>query len=206
MTTTKRRSVKGGAGEAVDAHERGKGYLSPGEVEKLLKAAKDGRHGDRDHALLLLMYRHGLRVSEAINIKLSHVNLDIPHIWVQRLKGSLSTEQRIQGDDLRVLRRYLRTRTDELEWLFISEQKTKLTRQAVNYIIRQAGERAGLDRVNPHMLRHSCGYALANMGKDTRLIQDYLGHRDPRHTVRYTQTSAKRFASIWDKKPGGPQT
>jgi len=108
MTTTKRRSVKGGAGEAVDAHERGKGYLSPGEVEKLLKAAKDGRHGDRDHALLLLMYRHGLRVSEAINIKLSHVNLDIPHIWVQRLKGSLSTEQRIQGDDLRVLRRYLR--------------------------------------------------------------------------------------------------
>jgi len=71
MTTTKRRSVKGGAGEAVDAHERGKGYLSPGEVEKLLKAAKDGRHGDRDHALLLLMYRHGLRVSEAINIKLS---------------------------------------------------------------------------------------------------------------------------------------
>jgi len=91
-------------------------------------------------------------------------------------------------------------------WLAMSEQKTKLTRQAVNYIIRQAGERAGLDRVNPHMLRHSCGYALANMGKDTRLIQDYLGHRDPRHTVRYTQTSAKRFASIWDKKPGGPQT
>ena len=199
MTTTKRRSVKGGAGEAVDAHERGKGYLSPGEVEKLLKAAKDGRHGDRDHALLLLMYRHGLRVSEAINIKLSHVNLDIPHIWVQRLKGSLSTEQRIQGDDLRVLRRYLRTRTDELEWLFISEQKTKLTRQAVNYIIRQAGERAGLDRVNPHMLRHSCGYALANMGKDTRLIQDYLGHRDPRHTVHYTRTAGRRFEGLWGR-------
>ena len=73
-----------------------------------------------------------------------------------------------------------------------------MTRQAVNYLIREAGERAGLGRVWPHMLRHSCGYALANKGADFRVIQDYLGHRDPRHTTRYTRTSARRFEGLWE--------
>ena len=64
-----------------------------------------------------------------------------------------------------------------------------MTRQAVNYVLAQSSTRAGLAPVNPHMLRHSCGFALANRGYDLRLIQDYLGHRDPKHTVRYTRTA-----------------
>ncbi len=57
-----------------------------------------------------------------------------------------------------------------------------------------------LGHVNPHMLRHSCGFALANKGHDLRLMQDYLGHRDPRHAVHYTRTAAGRFEGLWQRK------
>jgi type 1 fimbriae regulatory protein FimB len=184
--------------EATDAHERAKDYLDPTEVERLLDAAKGGRHGARDHALLLLMYRHGLRVSESINLKRDHLNLKEARIWVKRMKGSLDSQQPLSGDELRAIKRYLATRDDKLPWLFVSERRGQLVRRAVNHLIAAAGARAGLGSVYPHMLRHSCGYALANKGQDFRLIQDWLGHRDPKHTSRYTRVAARRFEGVWD--------
>jgi site-specific recombinase XerD len=82
---------------------------------------------------------------------------------------------------------YLATREDKLPLLFVSERGQPMTRQAVNYLIREAGERAKLGRVWPHMLRHSAGYALSNRGTDFRVLQDFLGHRDPRDTRRATR-------------------
>ena len=67
------------------------------------------------------------------------------------------------------------------------------------YLVATAAERAGLHGVHPHTLRHSCGYHLANQGHDLRLIQDYLGHRDPRHTVHYTRTAGRRFEGLWGR-------
>ena len=117
----------------------------------------------------------------------------------QRLSslGQKQPGQPIAGDELRVLKRYLATREDKLPWLFISERQAQLTRQAVNYIIQVAGEAAKLGRVWPHMLRHSCGYYLADKGTDLRTMQDYLGHRDPRHTVHYTRVAGRRFEGLW---------
>lgn len=198
---SRRRKVKsagdGATEAAVDRHERSKDYLSPAEVARLLDAAKDGRHGPRDHLLLLMTYRHGWRVSEAVGARWDELDLDRARLWVRRLKGGLSVEQPIAGDELRAVKRYLATRDDALPWLFLSERGGPMTRQAVNYLVAAAGERTGLPGLHPHMLRHSCGYALADKGQDLRLIQDYLGHRDPRHTVHYTRTAGRRFEGLW---------
>jgi Phage integrase family len=77
------------------------------------------------------------------------------------------------------IKRYLATREDNLAWSFVSERGQPMTRQAINYIVRLAGERAKFGSVLPHMLRHSCGYYLADQGTDLRTMQDYLGHAIP---------------------------
>jgi site-specific recombinase XerD len=109
----------------------------------------------------------------------------------------LSVEQPIPGDELRAIKRYLAMRRDALPWLFLSERGHPLTRQAVNDLLTVAASAAGLAPVHPHMLRHSCGFHLANRGFDLRLIQDYLGHRDPKHTAHYTRVAGARFEALW---------
>ncbi len=146
-------------------------------------------------------YRHALRVSELVDVRMKDLDLDSGRIFVRRLKGSLSTNQPIEGDELRAIRAWLRERetypNSNSNYLFLSE-RGPLTRQAINYLVAEIGKRAKLNvPVNPHMLRHSTGYYLANKGFDTRLIQDYLGHRNITHTVQYTRTAAHRFEGLW---------
>jgi len=175
------------------------------EVDALIEAANGGRHGLRDSLVVSLMFRHGLRASELCGLRQVDVNLKASRLWVNRLKSGLSTEQPLSGDDLRLIRRYLRQRktdgTADLPWLVISERGAPLTRKGVYYIVTSAAQRGGKIgvHVHPHMLRDSTGHELANKGRDLRLIQDYLGHRDPKNAARYTQTAAARFENIFGR-------
>jgi integrase len=151
MASPDRRNVKSVSVTATDAHERCKDFLSETEITVLLDAAKAGRHGVRDHLLILAMYRHGPRVSEAIGLRRDDVDLDHARLWVRRLKNGLAVEHPIAGDELRAIKRHLGNRTDALPWLFLSERKQPLTRQSVNYLIATAGERADY-----RLFTHTC--------------------------------------------------
>ena len=176
-------------------------HLTSLEVAKLLAATRGSRNEARDRCLLLLMFRHGLRVSEACGLTLSQVDSDSRVLHVSRLKQGLSTTQPLRSDELRAIKAWLKERERMKpvgKSFFISERRGPLNRRTVWLAIRRYGERAGLSLpTHPHMLRHACGYALANQGADTRLIQDYLGHRNIQHTVRYTATNPARFEKLW---------
>lgn len=193
--------VKAIVGSEQTIDERQKNFLTEAEIERFLRSSRYGRHGVRNYAMMLFSYRHGLRVSELVNIRMADLDLDTGRLFVRRNKGSLSTSQPLGGDEIRALRAWLRQRTNapcrNSPLVFLSE-RGPMTRQAFNYICADTGKRAGLSiKVHPHMLRHSCGYALANKGCDTRVIQDYLGHRNIRHTQLYTRTAAVRFERLW---------
>ena len=176
-------------------------HLVSAEVEKLLAAVKGTRNAVRDRCLLLLLFRHGLRVSEACGLRLSQVDTESRVLHVARLKKGLSTTQPLRGDELRAIKAWLGVRTKmkpKTDAFFISERRKALSRKTVWLAIRTYGKLAGLPvEAYPHMLRHACGFALADQGADTRLIQDYLGHRNIQHTVRYTATNPARFERLW---------
>lgn len=169
-------------------------YLTSDEVQDLISAAKAiGRYGHRDATLIMLTYRHGLRVGEAANLKWEQVNLEKGNIHVSRLKNGDASVQPLEGGELRALRK-LKRETEESPFLFCSERGGPLTERAVHKIVARAGEEAGFSfAVHPHMLRHSTGFQLASKGVDTRAIQGYLGHKNIQHTVTYTQLATNRF-------------
>jgi len=176
-------------------------HLVFAEVEKLLEVAKGSRNAARDRCLLLLMFRHGLRVSEACGLRLSQVDTESRVLHVKRLKQGLSTTHPLRSDEIKAIKIWLTERAKmkpETDAFFISERRGPLSRKTAWVAIRDYGRRAGLPvDAHPHMLRHACGFALADQGADTRLIQDYLGHRNIQHTVMYTATNPARFERLW---------
>ena len=176
-------------------------HLVSAEVHKLIAATKGSRNEARDRCLLLLMFRHGLRVSEACGLQLSQLDIESRVLHVQRLKKGLSTTHPLRTDELRTIKTWLVERKrlkPKGDAFFVSERRTPLNRKTAWLAIRTYGEKAELSvPAHPHMLRHACGFALADQGADTRLIQDYLGHRNIQHTVIYTATNPARFEKLW---------
>ena len=182
-----------------NAASRSREYLTPTEVDRLREAAaKRGRHGARDATMILLAYRHGLRVSELVALRREQIDLKEGVLHVRRRKNGSPSTDPLHGPEIRALRKLARA-YPETPYVFVSERKGPLTDSAFRKIVARAGAVAGLHfPVHPHMLRHATGFKLANDGQDTRAIQQYLGHKNIQHTVRYTELSSDRFKEFWD--------
>ena len=174
-------------------------YLTDKEVDRLVKAAKAiGRHGLRDSTLILIAYRHGLRISELISLRWDMAHLDQGLLHVNRMKNGIPSVQPLRGVEIRALRRLQRD-YPKTPYVFVTERGGPLTSSTFWKIISRAGKEAEIEfPVHPHMLRHATGYKLANDGRDTRAIQHYLGHKNIQHTVRYTELNAGRFLDFWE--------
>lgn len=172
-------------------------YLTADEIDQLIAALrKKSRNPNRDALLVTMMFRHGLRVGEAVHLKWDQVDFKDSTLRVNRLKGSKDSVHPIPGGELRLLRKLEREKSSR--YIFLSERKSPLTTQAVYRMLRNVEQDLGWDfPIHPHMLRHSCGYYLANQGHDTRSIQMYMGHTSINNTVLYTQLTGDQFKSFW---------
>jgi len=177
---------------------RSREWLSGREVHSLMAAVGHaGRHPVRDKGLLLLMFRHGLRVSEAVALRWDAVDMQGGLLHVTRLKNGVPSTHPLRGPELRALRE-LRRQYPDSPYVFPSERNAPMTASNVRKMVTRAGQLAKLPfPVHPHMLRHSLGFKLANAGQDTRAIQLYLGHKSITHTVRYTELSPERFKNFF---------
>jgi len=172
-------------------------HLTPDEVARLIKAAKGiGRYGQRDAALVLVIERHGLRVSEAINLRWDAVDFKQGTLTVTRLKKGTPATHYLSGEESRVLHK-LRDAWPDSPFLFCSERGGPMTADNVRKMVTRAGVEAKLGfPTHPHMLRHAAGYRLALKREDTRAIQGFLGHKNITHTVRYTELAPDRFKGM----------
>ena len=181
-----------------NAELRTREHLTEAEVEKLMNATKNNRHGHRDSTMILVGYRHGLRASELTGLRWDQVDFANANMHVRRVKQGSPSTHPIRGDELRALRRLQREQDPKSPFVFTSERGSPFTTAGFARMLERAGDEAKLGfKPHPHMLRHACGYALASKGHNTRALQAYLGHRNIQHTARYTELSPARFKEFW---------
>ncbi len=181
-----------------NAELRTREYLTDDEVHSLIDVAKANRHGHRDATMILLAYRHGFRASELTDLRWDQIQFSSANLHVRRVKQGTPSTHPLLGDELRALRKLQREQRPKSPFVFTSERGSPFTTAGFASMIERAKVAVGLTfKAHPHMLRHACGYALANKGHDTRALQAYLGHKNIQHTVRYTELSPTRFKDFW---------
>ena len=181
-----------------NAEVRSREYLTDGEVNRLISAAGKNRNGHRDATMVLVAYRHGLRAGELVTLRWDAVDFAHGRLHVSRLKGSAESVHPLSGRELRALRRLKREQGPASPFMFTSERGAPFAPAGFRKMIARLGVAAHFDfPVHPHMLRHACGYKLANDGVDTRSLQAYLGHKNIQHTVRYSELAPTRFKHFW---------
>src|SRR5262245_2459934 len=182
-----------------NAELRTREHLTEPEVEKLIEAAKSNRNGHRDATMILVAYRHGLRASELCDLQWTQVHLNSANLDIRRRKNGSAATHPLTGLELRALRRLKREQEPASQFVFVSERGDPFSTEGFARLLQRAAKAARMTiKVHPHMLRHACGFKLANDGVDTRALQAYLGHKNIQHTVRYTELAPGRFKGFWD--------
>jgi integrase len=166
------------APNTVNSSVRTREYLTEAEIERLMAAArKSSRYGHRDATMILIGYRHGLRAAELCDLQWSQVELNTGRLHIRRAKNGSPSVHPLQGDEIRALRRLQREQGPSSH-VFMTERDGPMTPKAFHALFGRIGARARMPfPIHPHMLRHGCGYALANAGHDTRALQAWLGHK-----------------------------
>jgi integrase len=174
-------------------------HLTVGEVEQLIEVAASNRQGYRDALMILLAFRHGLRAAEVCDLRWEQIDFATATLHVRRIKHGTPATHPLTGRELRALRRHQReSGAAPGAFVFVSERDAPLSAPGFSRMVERAGRAAKLGiKVHAHMLRHACGYALANAGHDTRALQAYLGHANIQNTTRYTALAPDRFARFW---------
>jgi integrase len=189
-----------GGGRKPNSAFRSREYLTEPEIEKLRKAARKNRNPVRDELLIVLAFRHALRVSELVGLTVEQFDLKAATVHIRRAKNGTPGIHGLQGDELRLLRQLIRENGEHSRFLFLSERKAPLSIDGAQKLIERLGEAARLPfPIHAHMLRHSAGYALAGRGVDTRTLQAFMGHKSIANTVVYTAVADKRIRHIWDR-------
>ncbi len=151
--------------------------------------------------MVLVAYRHGLRASELVDLRWDQVDFNTATLHVRRVKQGTPSTHPILGGELRALRRLQREQEPKSLYLFTSERGASFTTAGFARMIERAGTEGKLEfKAHPHMLRHACGYALANKGHDTRALQAYLGHKNIQHRCAI-RNCRRRGSRISDDDP-----
>jgi integrase len=162
-----------------NAAYRTREYLTDREVQKLQDVAKGNRWSHRDATMILVAYRHGFRASELVDLQWNQIDFEAGTLAVRRVKQGSPATHPIRGDELRALRKLQREQEPKSPFVFTSERGSPFTTAGFARLVERAGDAAKLGfKPHPHMLRHACGFALANKGHDTRALQAYLGHKN----------------------------
>jgi type 1 fimbriae regulatory protein FimE len=177
----------------LDTRDLKRAYLTEDEVERIIKATSN----ERDRCMILMGYRHGLRVSELIGLQWRQIDLDAGHIRVLREKQGADSVHPISGREVRLLRKLRRSQPVGARFVFATSHGSPMTRNGFYKLLEKAGRAAGIDEVHPHLLRHGCGFRLVNRGMDTLSLAAYLGHVNVQNTQRYARMSATRFDGLW---------
>jgi type 1 fimbriae regulatory protein FimB/type 1 fimbriae regulatory protein FimE len=177
---------------------RAREYLTEEECRRLIDTARKrgGRYGLRDALSIRMCWRHGLRVSELVALRWEHVEWKTTRLTVHRAKGSVDSTHPLSGDELRELRKLHREQPPGTRFIFMNERGAPMTTGGFRKMLSSVGSMCQLPTVHPHMLRHSCGFYLADRRQDARAMQDWLGHKNIQNTVRYTALAPGRLDSV----------
>lgn len=175
----------------------GRKHITPEEFETWRKTIrKRSEHPDRDTLLITMMYRHGLRVSEAVALTWEDVTMTrTGTVTIRRKKRGKSGTHNLDGDELRLLRAVQRSHHVS-RFIFTTERLTPMSIRTARHILTSAARAAGLPVTNPHALRHGTGYRLIRKGTDLRRVQEYMGHADIKSTTVYTALDASAVAGL----------
>lgn len=175
-------------------HEREHEYVTYDEFKAIRDAAgKTGRYPQRDALMILMAFRHGFRALELVRLKWEQVDLERRVLDVHRVKRGKRSTHDLSNEEVKALRKLARE-GDRVGSVFKTERGGAFTTSGFFKIVQRAGQKSGYSKpLHPHMFRHGCGYHMVNAGRDIRVIQDWLGHRNIQMTVIYTELAPGRL-------------